>query len=45
MGYDNSNTQWSNGSLDEIGIWNRALTTGEISTLYNSGSGKGYPFS
>jgi hypothetical protein len=45
MGYDNSNTQWSNGSLDEIGIWNRALTTGEVAALYNGGTGKQHPFS
>lgn len=30
--------------LDEIGIWNRILTTNEISELYNSGNGKFYPF-
>ena len=28
-----------NGSLDEIGIWNRALTPDEVSILYNSGIG------
>jgi hypothetical protein len=27
------------GSLDAVGIWNRALTSGEISSLYNSGAG------
>ena len=26
------------GSIDDIGIWNRALTTSEISYLYNSGT-------
>ncbi len=26
------------GSIDEVGIWKRALTTLEVSTLYNSGS-------
>ena len=30
------------GSLDEIGIWNRSLTTSEISDLYNSGTGISY---
>jgi hypothetical protein len=29
-----------NGSLDEIGLWNRVLTSGEISSLYNSGTGR-----
>jgi len=30
------------GSLDEIGIWGRALTTDDIALLYNSGSGLTY---
>jgi hypothetical protein len=35
----------SNGSrIDEVGIWKRLLTSGEISDLYNSGSGLSYPF-
>lgn len=33
------------GSLDEIGIWNRALTQAEVTELWNSGTGKTYPFS
>jgi len=32
------------GQLDEIGIWTRAITTTEISELYNSGDGFAYPF-
>ena len=32
------------GVLDEVAIWNRALTISEISTLYNSGNGLTYPF-
>ena len=28
-----------NGSIDAVGIWNRALTLGEVSSLYNSGAG------
>lgn len=31
-----------NGVIDEVGIWNRALTQAEVSTLYNNGNG--YPF-
>jgi len=27
------------GYIDEVGIWNRTLTTAEITALYNSGSG------
>lgn len=30
------------GSLDEIGIWNRALSLGEIQTLYSAGAGRFY---
>lgn len=33
-----------NGKLDEIGIWNVALTSTEISQLYNGGAGLQYPF-
>lgn len=30
--------------LDEIGIWSRALSSAEITQLYNSGGALGYPF-
>lgn len=33
-----------NGKLDEIGIWNVALSAAEVSELYNGGSGLAYPF-
>lgn len=33
-----------NGKLDEIGIWNVALTSTEVTTLYNGGTGIQYPF-
>jgi len=32
------------GTIDEVGIWNRALTEEEITELYNSGDGLAYPF-
>jgi hypothetical protein len=32
------------GDIDEVGIWNRALTAAEISILYNSGAGITFPF-
>jgi hypothetical protein len=32
------------GTIDQTAIWRRALTDAEISTLYNSGNGKSYPF-
>ncbi len=33
------------GSVDELGVWTRALTSGERTSLYNSGAGLAYPFS
>ena len=32
------------GILDEVGIWDVALSADDISDLYNSGSGLAYPF-
>jgi hypothetical protein len=32
------------GSLDEVGIWNRALSSTEVAALYNEGAGLSYPF-
>lgn len=34
-----------NGMLDEVGVWDRALTSTEVTSLYNSGNGLAYPFS
>lgn len=31
------------GRMDEVGIWNRALTSTEVAQLYNGGSGVTYP--
>lgn len=33
-----------NGLVDEVGLWKRKLNAGERSVLWNSGSGKTYPF-
>lgn len=33
-----------NAEIDEVGVWNRALTSSEVSSLYNSGAGISYPF-
>ena len=33
------------GEIDEVGIWDRAITQAEVTSLYNSGSGFAYPFS
>ncbi len=32
------------GSIDEVGIWSKALTSTEITELYNSNSSLAYPF-
>jgi len=32
------------GIIDEMGFWSRALTSDEITTLYNEGNGFTYPF-
>ncbi len=32
------------GKIDEVGVWNRALTQNEVLFLYNSGNGFAYPF-
>lgn len=34
--------QYLNASIDEVGIWNRALSLAEVGDLYNSGAGLGY---
>ena len=34
-----------NGQIDTLTIWNKALTTSEVSALYNSGNAQQYPFS
>jgi hypothetical protein len=34
---------WS-GTIDEVSVYNRALTSTEVTNLYNSGAGKSYPF-
>ena len=37
---DGSGYVFLNGGIDDLSIWSRALTTNEITNLYNSGSGK-----
>mgnify|MGYP001564181253 CR=1 FL=1 len=34
----------TDGSIDEVGVWSRALTGSEITSLYNGGIGRQYPF-
>lgn len=33
------------GIIDEVGIWNKVLTSTEVTDLYNAGAGLAYPFS
>ena len=42
---NNSRSSYFDGKIDEIGIWDRALTADEITNLYNLGKGFAYPFS
>lgn len=39
-----STDRYWDGRIDEVGVWNRALTASEIITLYNAGAGLAYPF-
>ena len=36
--------RWFRGKIDEAAIWDRALTSAEISALYNNGNGLQHPF-
>lgn len=44
MGDSTSSSYRYRNKLDEIGVWNRALSDAEISELYNGGAGLSYPF-
>jgi Concanavalin A-like lectin/glucanases superfamily len=35
---------WITGGIDEVGYWSRALTSDEVTSLYNGGAGLAYPF-
>jgi len=41
LGGSSTGSEVFDGKIDEASIWNRALTTDEISRLYNSGNGVG----
>jgi hypothetical protein len=34
----------TSGMVDEIGYWERDLSSSEVTTLYNAGAGLTYPF-
>jgi hypothetical protein len=42
IGNRNNGTQGYGGKIDEVGIWNRALSHAEILAIYNSGNGRTY---
>lgn len=44
-GSPNLSQNFSPVSIDEVGLWSRALSSTEISQLYNGGVGLSYPFS
>lgn len=41
---DSGDAAMFKGSIDEFGIWTKALQSDEVTQLYNSGSGLSYPF-
>jgi hypothetical protein len=42
--YDARSLTTFNGQVDEVGVWDRALTGAEVTSLYNNGDGLPYPF-
>ena len=44
INYNAGLMRFFNGAIDEVGIWSRALTSTEVSQLYNGGAGIQYPF-
>ena len=42
--YSGAPNSYLDGTLDSFGVWGRALTSGEVTTLYNSGNGRTHPF-
>lgn len=44
LGYLGRSSVWyQDGLIDEVGVWNRALTDAEVTSLYNGGAGLAYP--
>lgn len=44
IGKNGNRAEYWKGTIDEVGIWNRSLTSTEITQLYNNGNGLTYPF-
>ncbi len=45
MGASNLSVNFTDGVMDEVGLWGRVLTSSEVTELYNGGAGLAYPFS
>jgi hypothetical protein len=45
LGAETGSSNFFDGNLDEVGVWSSALSSTEVTELYNSGNGKQYPFS
>jgi len=43
--YGTAALRYFDGLIDEVGVWDRALSQTEVETLYNDGDGCVYPFS
>lgn len=43
IGNNSSGSDMFNGIVDEAGLWSRALTSAEVTQLYNGGAGLPYP--
>ena len=44
IGQEANREGYFQGLIDEMGVWNRALSDAEITQLYNNGNGISYPF-
>jgi len=44
IGLRQGGTNFFDGTIDEVSIWSRALSSSEVTELYNSGSGSQYPY-
>lgn len=44
LGAQDNNVDYWNGRIDAVGFWKRLLSGAEVTSLYNSGNGREYPF-
>jgi hypothetical protein len=42
IGKTDAETAYYGGDMDQVSIWNRILTVGELEVLYNGGNGRAY---